>query len=87
MTEDTIAAFADHGKVSPQSIATELEEALKVLCQDLPAVGIAFDHVTWQFQHEGIQKLIEPFDALIQSLVNKTKQSQEFLSDPAWHAR
>jgi hypothetical protein len=60
---------------------------LPILCQDLPAVGIAFDHVTWQFQHEGIQKLIEPFDALIQSLVNKTKQSQEFLSDPAWHAR
>jgi hypothetical protein len=42
LTEDTIAAFADHGKVRPQSIEAALEEAHKILCQDLPAVGIAF---------------------------------------------
>ena len=87
LTEDTIAAFADHGKVSPQSIETALAETHKILCQDFPAVGIAFDHVTWQLQHAGIQKFIEPFDALMRFLADKTQQSQEFLGDPVWHAR
>lgn len=80
MTEDTMAAFADHGKVVPNSIETAVEEAKKLVFQDLPAVGIALDHVTWQLQHEGIQKFREPFDALMRLLAGK--KAQEFLGDP-----
>lgn len=87
MTEETIAAFADHGKVVANSIEADVEEAERILYQDLPQVGIALDKVTWQLQNEGIQKFIDPFDTLMQALADKTDEPQEFLGDPVRSAR
>jgi hypothetical protein len=47
---------------------------------DLDAVGVKFDCVTWQLENEGVQKFIDPFDALMQMLNEK---SQRLLSREA----
>jgi transaldolase len=70
MPAETIAAFADHGKVVANSIEADLEEASRVL-RDLEGVGIDLHCVTWQLQNEGVQKFIEPYDALMQALAAK----------------
>jgi transaldolase len=82
MTEATIAAFADHGKVVANSVEANVEEAQRLLYQELPQAGIAFDKVTWQLQNEGVQKFIDPFDTLMRTLADKTNEPQEFLGDP-----
>src|SRR2546425_762544 len=73
MPAETIAAFADHGKVVDHAIETDLEEAHRVLL-DLERVGIDFACVTWQLQNEGVQKFIEPYDALLQALAAKCQE-------------
>jgi transaldolase len=75
MPDETIAAFADHGWVTANAIEADLEEAHDIL-RDLERVGIDFHCVTWQLQNEGVQKFIDPYDALMQALAAKI---QEFL--------
>ncbi len=70
MPDETVAAFGDHGVVMENTVAAGLDEARKVL-QDLQAVDIDLDHVTWQLQHEGVQKFIDPFNVLINALEQK----------------
>jgi transaldolase len=70
MTDDTIEAFADHGELAENAVEAGLDEAKQVLL-DLKAVGIDLDKVTWQLQHEGVQKFIEPFNGLMQALEKK----------------
>ena len=41
------------------------------IMRDLEGVGIDFHCVTWQLQHEGVQKFIEPYDVLMQALTAK----------------
>jgi len=82
MTEETIAAFADHGNAVANSVAADIEVAQRIIHQDLPQVGIALDKVTWQLQNEGIQKFIDPFDALMHTLTDKIDESQTFVGDP-----
>jgi transaldolase len=67
MPEQTIDAFADHGQVIGNAIEADVEEADRVF-RDLLNVGIDFGCVTWQLEHEGVQKFIEPNDRLIQAL-------------------
>lgn len=60
-------------------LATEpedLQEARRIL-RDIERLGLPFAYVTWQLQNEGIQKFIESYNALMQSLAVKY---QEFLS-------
>ena len=73
MPAETIAAFAEHGRVVDHAIETDLEEAHCVLL-DLERVGIDFACVTWQLQNEGVQKFIEPYDALLQALAAKCQE-------------
>ena len=70
MPAETIAAFADHGKVVANTVEADLEEAHRIL-RDLEGVGIDLHCVTWQLQNEGVQKFIEPYDALMQALTAK----------------
>ena len=70
MPDETIVAFADHGKVVANTIEADLEEAHRIL-RDLEGVGIDFHCVTWQLLNEGVQKFIEPYDALMQALTAK----------------
>ncbi len=79
MLAETIAAFADHGRVTANAIEADLEEAHGIL-RELERAGIDFHCLTWQLQNEGIQKFIDPYDALMQALAAK---SQEFLSKRA----
>jgi hypothetical protein len=76
---DAYAAFADHGRVTANAIEADLEEAHGIL-QELERAGIDLHCLTWQLQNEGIQKFIDPYDALMQALAAK---SQEFLSKRA----
>ncbi|HJU06765.1 MAG TPA: transaldolase [Nitrospiraceae bacterium] len=73
MPEPTIEAFADHGRAFENSIEADLDEAHRVF-RDLQTVGINFDCVSWQLEHEGVQKFIEPFNALMQALEEKRRQ-------------
>jgi transaldolase len=82
MTEETIAAFADHGKVIDRSVEADIDVAKRLLYQDLPEVGVELDKVTWQLQHEGIQKFMDPFDELMKTLQEKTNDTQAFVGDP-----
>jgi transaldolase len=83
MTAGTIAAFADHGVIMANAVEADLEDAHRVL-QDLATVGIRFDCVTWHLQNEGIQKFIDPFEALLHMLED-TRQAllEEWMSHEA----
>jgi transaldolase/glucose-6-phosphate isomerase len=74
MPDETIAAFADHGVIVPNSVEADLERSVQVL-RDLAAVGIDLDSVTQQLLHEGVQKFIDPFDALMRTLANKRRET------------
>jgi transaldolase len=73
MPEDTIAAFADHGVVRENTVEADLEEARRIF-HALDTVGVNFDCVTWQLENEGVQKFIEPYDALLSTLTQKCQQ-------------
>jgi transaldolase len=70
MTDDTIEAFADHGELVENTVESGVDEAKQVL-RNLEAIGIDLDKVTWQLQHEGVQKFIKPFNGLMQALDKK----------------
>jgi transaldolase len=73
MPPETIAAFANHGVVTPNSVEANLDEARQTL-SDLERVGIDLGNVTWQLINEGVQKFIEPYDHLMQKLAEKQQQ-------------
>ncbi len=70
MPNETITAFADHGKVVKDAVEAGIEQARQVL-GDLRAVGVDPDRVTDQLLREGVQKFIEPFDKLMEALAEK----------------
>ncbi len=75
MPEQTIAAFADHGKIVPDSVEENLEAARTNFGQ-LAELGIDIDYVTQRLEDEGIQKFIEPYDALLKNLEEKSQKFQ-----------
>jgi transaldolase len=72
MPENTIAAFADHGRVA-NTLERGVEEAHQVM-NEFGQLGIDFAQAATQLENEGIQKFIDPFDALMASLVAKRAQ-------------
>ena len=66
MPSATLDAFRDHGRVR-ETVREGVTNAEQVML-DLYALGIEFDHVTRQLENEGVQKFIEPFDALLAHL-------------------
>jgi transaldolase len=70
LTDETIDAFADHGVIVENSVEANLDEARQVI-RDLGMVGVDLDAVTQQLLDEGVQKFIEPFDALMRTLGNE----------------
>lgn len=73
MPRKTISAFADHGRVGA-TVEQDVDDARRVL-RGLAQLGINFEHVTWQLLNEGIQKFIDPFDALRDAIAEKVKVS------------
>ena len=72
MPNETIAAFADHGKVVKDAVESGVDEARQVLAE-LERLGIDPDGVTEQLLREGVQKFIEPFDKLMKALAEKRR--------------
>ena len=70
MPEKTLRAFADHGRVVSDAVEAELEQAELVMVQ-LEKTGINFNCVTWQLEHEGVQKFVDAYDAAIAALDKK----------------
>ena len=63
----TIDAFRDHGVVIPDTASADPEGAERVL-EELATLGIDTNAVAWQLLNEGIQKFIDPYDALMEHL-------------------
>ncbi len=75
MTDDTSSAFADHGVLAENTIEDGVDTAHQEL-DTLAAVGIDLDKATWQLQHEGVQKFIDPYQVLIDALEQKRAASR-----------
>ncbi len=77
LPDETIDAFADHGKLIENSIEKDVDDARKSF-EDLLKIGIDIDFVTRQLVNEGIEKFISPYDNLLKTLAEKRLQ---FLSE------
>ncbi len=66
MPESTLAAFSDHGCVRA-TVEEGIDEARQVM-EQLHSVGIDYELLTEQLLNEGIQKFIDPYDALMDTL-------------------
>jgi transaldolase len=70
---ETINAYRDHGDPKLR-IEQNFEEANLIIAL-LPKLGINIDMVTDQLEDEGVRKFDEPFDKLMQILVNKSSSN------------
>ncbi len=77
LPDETIDAFAEHGKIYENSIEQGVDEARGAF-EDLGKVGIDIDFVTRQLVNEGIEKFIKPYDNLMKTLAAKRL---EFLTE------
>jgi transketolase len=66
MPQETSAAFDDHGTVE-DTLTRGREDAEQVMI-DLYRVGVDFACVCQELEHEGVQKFIEPYAALQETL-------------------
>ncbi len=75
MPLDTIEAFGDHGTVNCSAVTTDVEEA-NTLMDSLsdPDISIDLEVVMDELLEEGIQKFIQPYDSLLQSLKSRMEQ-------------
>ena len=73
MPEETIAAFADHGKVKENSVADGVDQANQIMTE-LQRLGIDFGCVAWQLENEGVQKFIDPFAELMRAIAEKRQR-------------
>ena len=74
LPNSTIDAFADHGEAA--DTVTDGRDAAGQVLEDLAAVGIDFDRVTWQLENEGVQAFIEPFDRLMVTIVERMREAR-----------
>ncbi len=70
MPEETIAAFADHGRVKKNTVEENIVEAAQNMTE-LERLGIDFRCVAWQLENEGVQKFIDPFAELMTNIATK----------------
>ena len=72
MPLNTMEAVIDHGVVN-ETIEDGIEEVRQVM-SDLEYLGIDFEQVTTQLEHEGVRKFVEPYDAMIRHLEDKRRR-------------
>jgi transaldolase len=70
----TLAAFADHGRVKGNTISGSYDQA-RLLFDQLAAVGIDFDDVTDQLEHEGLAKFEDRWDQLSTTIAAELRQN------------
>lgn len=66
----TVSAFAARGKAA-DTVELDVPKARRVMAE-LQELGIDMEQVSQQLEDEGVQKFIEPFDALIAGLSEKS---------------
>jgi len=69
MPPDTFEAFRDHGTVA-ETVEQGLDKAQETLAQ-LQQIGVDLDRVMDELLAEGVDKFIQPFDALMDSIKKK----------------
>jgi transaldolase len=72
---ETMDIFKEKGQPADR-LEEGLDKAQRVLA-DLPKLGIDLNAATQQLEDEGVQKFIEPFGKLIDSVEKKRKQAVE----------
>ena len=72
LPDETIDAFADHGKLEKDAIENDVDEAQNI--QGSQKNGIDVDAVTRQLEHDGIQKFIEPYNQLMELLLKREQK-------------
>lgn len=70
LPDETIDAFADHGKILENSVEQGVDDAVKTF-ESLHNLGIDIDFVTRELVNDGIKKFIIPYDNLMKTLANK----------------
>ena len=78
---ETMAIFKEKGQPA-DTLEQGLDQAKKVLA-DLPKVGINLDAQTEQLEKEGVQKFIEPFGKLLDSVEKKRQAAVNEAKQPA----
>jgi transketolase len=81
LPESTIAAFSDHGNVRP--LLEEGVDEARAVMEQLRSVGIDYELLTEQLLNEGIQKFIDPYDALQDTLESYCRQHRNRRAIPA----
>lgn len=71
----TLEACADHCHPAPNRIKTDVDQAYQLIenLQD-PDIQIDLDQVMAELLEEGIEKFVQPYDELMESLKDKTQQ-------------
>jgi transaldolase / glucose-6-phosphate isomerase len=73
MPPQTLDALCDHGKVQPDTVLQDVDEARSTLKQ-LEDNGISLYDVTYQLQVDGVKLFSDSFAALLGAIVYKQKQ-------------
>jgi transaldolase len=73
----TLEAFADHGHVDGNTIAGHYEDA-RLLFDQLAAIGIDFDDVTEQLEHEGLAKFEKSWNELSATIAAELGRNLRF---------
>lgn len=75
LPQTTIAAFADHGKAAA-TLENGFDEARQVI-RDLEAAGIDLPQVTRRLLDEGIEKFVESFNDILQTIAARAMASRQ----------
>ena len=75
LPRNTIAAFADRGKVTA-SLDQGFEEAMQVMV-DLQEAGIDLPQITRQLTEQGIEKFIQSFDDILRTIPARAMVAQQ----------
>ena len=76
LPDETISAFADHGKITKDSILLDVDNANNEL-ERLNGYGINMDSVTGQLLTEGVKKFQQDYDTLLNNLLEKKNRILE----------
>ncbi len=78
LPESTIAAFEDHGSVQ-STLALHADIAERIMSR-LARLDIDFPAAAEQLLNEGVQKFIEPYDALLETLGERRRSRRKVLA-------
>ena len=75
MPEKTMQAFADHGEVAGDQVTTQYDDAQQVM-DALAAVGIDYDDVIAVLEQEGVDKFVDSWHELLDTVRGQLEQAK-----------